>query len=124
MPIPIRIIVGETTLAGELSDTVCARAIGQILPIEAKPHEWGDEFYFEIPVEMGLDEGATVEVRVGDMGYWPPGEALAIFFGPTPMSEGRDPVPASRVNLVGRITGDARVLTKEKGAVRIRIEKA
>ena len=120
----IRIIAGGTTLEAELFDTPSARAIAEILPIEASPHVWGDEFYFEIPVERGLEEGATVEVKIGDIGYWPPGAALAIFFGPTPLSRGSDPVPASEVNLVGRIAGDARELKKEKGAARLRIEKA
>ncbi|MCX5798581.1 MAG: cyclophilin-like fold protein, partial [Proteobacteria bacterium] len=79
--------------------------------------------YFEIPVNMPLDETATTKVRVGDIGYWPPGSALAIFFGPTPLSRGSDPVPASDVNLVGRLTEDTAPLKKLKGTVKIRIEK-
>jgi uncharacterized protein len=85
-------------------------------------HVWGDEFYFEIPVTMPLDESATRKVKAGDIGYWPPGKALAIFFGPTPMSTGTDPVPASEVNLVGRILDDPTLLRQEKGAFKIRIE--
>ena len=124
MTIPIRIFAGATTLEGEFFDTACARAMAGMLPIETHPHEWGDEFYFEVPVKMELDESATTGVKVGDIGYWPPGAALAIFFGPTPLSVGDDPVPASAVNLVGRITADARELKKEKGTQKIRIEKA
>jgi uncharacterized protein len=119
----VRITIKDTSLDAELGDTVCARAIAGALPIEAKPNEWGDEFYFTIPVAAGLDETATMAVKVGDIGYWPPGKALAVFFGPTPMSSGADPVPASEVNLVGKITGDASTLKKAKGATRIRIEK-
>jgi uncharacterized protein len=55
-------------------------------------------------------------VTAGDIGYWPPGNCLAIFFGPTPMSTGPDPVPASDVNLVGRISGDATLLRGCRGA--------
>ena len=123
MPIPIRIIAGGTVLEGELFDTPSAKAVAQILPIEESPNVWGDEFYFEVPVKMGLEDVATTDVKVGDIGYWPPGSALAIFFGPTPLSRGSDPVPASEVNVVGRITGDARALRKEKGTARLRIEK-
>ncbi len=119
----IRIVVGDIVMDAELLDTRTARAISAVLPIEAKPHEWGDEFYFEIPVRIPLDETATKDVRVGDIGYWPPGNALAIFFGPTPMSSGPEPVPASEVNLVGKIMGDATVLRKARGARNIRIEK-
>lgn len=124
MPTPMKIIVKDMGLDAELFDTKTAQAIADALPIETMPNEWGDEFYFEIPVKMPLDDTATTKVKVGDIGYWPPGNALAIFFGPTPMSRGTEPVPASEVNLVGKITGDATVLKKAKGANKIRIEKA
>jgi len=123
MPQKIRILAGSVTLAAELSDSECAKAIAGKLPVDAVPNEWGDEFYFAIPVKLPLDATATRKVTIGDIGYWPPGQALAIFFGPTPMSTGPDPVPASEVNLVGRIVGDALLLNKAKGAARIRIEK-
>jgi hypothetical protein len=111
-------------LPAELFDTPCARAIAAAIPLAARPHEWGDEFYFEIPVALPSDETATTSVKIGDIGYWPPGTALAVLFGPTPMSTGPDPVPASDVNIVGRITGDASLLRKAKGARDVRIEKA
>lgn len=116
--------MGKITVAAELADTALAKAIAAKLPIETIPNEWGDEFYFTIPVQSGLDETATSAVRVGDIGFWPPGNAMAIFFGPTPMSTGADPVPASDVCLIGRITGDPTVLRQAKGAGKIRIDKA
>ena len=119
----IKIKIGNASLRAELFDTQCARQIMENLPIEAVPNEWGDEFYFETPVTAQLDETATTTVKVGDIGFWPPGKALAIFFGPTPMSGGGDPVPASAVNLVGKILDDAAVLKHEKGAGRIILVK-
>jgi hypothetical protein len=124
MPVGIRITIGDVVLSAELFDTGCAKAIAGELPIETAPNVWGDEFYFGIPVRMGSDSTATTTVKVGDIGYWPPGNALAIFFGPTPMSSGSDPVPASEVNIVGKIIGDATVLKKVKGKGKIRIEKS
>ena len=123
MPTDIIITLKEIIIRAELFDTPCANAIANILPIEVRPNEWGDEFCFTIPVEMSLDETARKEVKAGDIGYWPPGNALAIFFGPTPLSSGIDPVPASEVNLVGRITDDTALLRKAKSAVKIKIEK-
>ena len=116
MSTKIKIKIGAATLSAELFDTECAKQVIEKLPIEAIPNEWGDEFYFSIPVEAKLDQTATTKVKAGDIAYWPPGNALAIFFGPTPMSKGSDPVPASGVNLIGRIIGDATVLKEEKGA--------
>lgn len=123
MPTKIKISLGSIILEAELTDTPCAQAIAEALPLEGQPNAWGDEFYFTIPVSMPLDETATRKVAVGDIGFWPPGEALAIFFGPTPLSTGQDPVPASEVNVVGKVSGDAKILRKAKGESRIRIEK-
>ncbi len=123
MSTPITIAIGKTTLRAELFDSSCAKQIMDSLPIETKPNDWGDEFYFAIPVSASLDETATTTVKIGDIGYWPPGKALAIFFGPTPMSTGNDPVPASDVNIVGRIVDDATLLKREKGNLKIRIAK-
>ena len=120
----IRISIDSLVLEAELLDTDTARAVYDALPIETGFNTWGDEFYFEIPVSMDLDDTATTDVRVGDIGYWPPGKALAIFFGPTPMSKGEKPVPASEVNVVGKINGDAAVLKGVKSADAIIIEKA
>jgi uncharacterized protein len=120
----IKITIKDIVLFAELAETKTAQAVIDALPIEARPEEWGDEFYFETPVEMQLDETATTRVKVGDIGYWPPGNALAIFFGPTPISRGVEPISASDVNLVGKILGDATVLKKVKGAGKIRLEKA
>jgi hypothetical protein len=123
MPTQIRIIAGEVTLLAELFDTACAQGIVKSLPIEAEPNEWGDEFYFEVPITASLDETAATRVKIGDIGYWPPGRAMALFFGPTPMSTGSDPVPASAVNLVGKFLDDATLLKKAAGTARIRIER-
>ncbi|GAB6182349.1 cyclophilin-like fold protein [Thermodesulfovibrio hydrogeniphilus] len=119
----IKIIIDGKEIKAELDNTECAEKIYNALPIESEINEWGDEFYFSIGIKMPLDSTATTRVKVGDIGYWPPGEALAIFFGKTPISKGDDPVPASEVNLVGRLIDDPALLKKLKGARRIRIEK-
>jgi hypothetical protein len=124
MPTKIKISIKDIVVDAELFDTACAKAIVAVLPLETRPNEWGDEFYFEIPVKRALDDTATTNVKAGDIGFWPPGNALAIFFGRTPLSTGPDPVPASEVNLVGRILSSAKVLQKGKGAIMIKIEKA
>ncbi|MDE0740420.1 MAG: cyclophilin-like fold protein [Planctomycetota bacterium] len=103
MSMSIEVQVGELTLRGELSDTACAQAIAESLPLDTSFNTWGEEFYFEISVSAELDGTATSDVEVGTIGYWPPGRALAIFFGRTPMSTSDKPVPASDVNLVGTL---------------------
>lgn len=124
MPTPIRIEVGPLRLQGEFNDTPCARAIVALLPISAEPDTWGDEFFFPIGLDHPLEKGAAERVEAGEIGYWPPGRALAIFFGPTPASQGSEPVAASAVNRVGRILGDATVLRAHRNALRIRLVRA
>ncbi len=123
MPTKINIMIKDIILEAEFFDTPCARAIAGALPISAMPNEWGDELDSEIPVAEPLDNTATDALKVGDIGDWPPGNALAILFGPTPMSKGSDPVPASSVNMVGAINGGASILKRAKGATEIRIER-
>ncbi len=124
MPAEAKLRIGDLELKVLFFDTECARAIVEALPIETSFNVWGDEFYFEIPVRMDLDNTATTDVQAGDIGYWPPGHALAIFFGPTPMSTTEKPVPASEVNIVGRIDGEYSLLRRYKDASKIKITRA
>jgi hypothetical protein len=123
-PLPIKITVGGMTLDAELKPTRTAKAIYELLPIKAELHSWGEEFYFKIPFIKDHRETATVKVGVGDIAYWGNGGAVAIFFGRTPVSTGPDPVPADRVNLIGRVKGDATVLRTVMNAATITMEKA
>ncbi len=117
----IKITVGDVELEGELKDSECADQIKKVLPIESDFQTWGDEFYFSIGLEMGLDDTARREVDVGSIGYWPSGTALAIFFGPTPASTGKKPVAASDVNVVGEVK-NAEKLKEVKDAEKINVE--
>ena len=81
----IRITVGAIQAEGKLADNATGRMVAEALPISASARTWGDEIYFPIPVESELEDGKEV-VEMGDLGYWPPGNAFCIFFGPTPAS--------------------------------------
>ena len=48
---------------------------------------------------------------------------VAIFFGRTPMSMGPDPVPADRVNIVGKVIGDPSILRQVMTMQTIKVEK-
>lgn len=105
----IQIRSGAITMQAELNDSLTARAILDILPFSMKANTWGDEIYFSIPVYQKLDDSAAELVQPGDLGYWPSGHAFCIFFGPTPASRSEDEIrPASAVNIIGKVLGDAR----------------
>ena len=121
MPQAIRITAGPVTVEAELDDSRTAAAIAAALPIEARAETWGDEIYFDIGQALP-GESPRETVALGDLGYWPPGQAFCIFFGPTPVSRGSEIRPASPVNVVGRVVGDARAFTRVRGGTRVRIE--
>jgi len=118
----IQIKAGDTIVTAELNETVTAQAIWDALPIKGEANRWGDEIYFSIPVGLE-DEKPQKLVDMGDLGYWPPGAALCLFFGPTPASTGSEIRPASPVNVFGRINGDATVLKVVPSGARVVIEK-
>jgi uncharacterized protein len=118
----LRIHAGAISLRAELNDSLTAAAIHGALPLEAAAQTWGEEIYFRIPVEQKLDDTAVEVVAVGDLGYWPTGRAFCIFFGPTPASRGDEIRPASAVNLVGKVLGDAKALRAVKDGDLVRLQ--
>jgi len=100
-----------------------AQAIWNSLPIEAGANTWGDEIYFSTPVKV-KEENPQATVGLGDLGYWPPGRAFCIFFGPTPVSRGDEIRPASPVNVFGQVMGDPKVFKKVQDGDKIRVERA
>lgn len=119
----ISIVAGDVTADAELNETRTAQLIWDALPIEASVNTWGEEIYFDVPVSTGLEDGVEL-VEMGDLGYWPQGPAFCIFFGPTPISRGDEIRPASAVNIVGRVIGDARVFRVVGGGQTVRLEKS
>jgi len=118
----IKIKAGKVTAIAELNDTKTAQAIWDGLPIRGRANLWGDEIYFAIPVSVKQEAGQEL-VDVGDLGYWQPGKSFCIFFGPTPMSEGEQPRPASPVTVFGKIVGDAKVFKRVTSGAEVIIEK-
>ncbi len=110
----IEIIAGDIRVEAELNDSKTAERIWELLPIEGRVNTWGDEIYFSIGEKIDLEKGASEVVSIGDLAYWPPGEAFCIFFGKTPASYGDEIRAASAVNVFGRIIGDPKVLKQVK----------
>ena len=119
----INITAGQVTVSASLNDTDTAALIWDALPIEASASTWGDEIYFGIPVAAGEEMGQEV-VELGDLGYWPPGSAFCMFFGPTPMSRGDEIRPASPVTVIGRMHGDSTVLKRVPSGASVLIARA
>ena len=120
----IVIEAGAVKARARLADTAAARRIYQALPLRAVARTWGDEIYFDVPVEEALDESAQEVVAAGDLGYWPSGPALCVFFGPTPISRPGEIRPASAVNIVGRLLGEPAVFKAVSEGMAITVSQA
>lgn len=119
----IRITAGTITVEAELGQGPTAQRIWEMLPIEGRASTWGDEIYFEIPLQAEQEPEARAEVEVGALGYWPVGSAFCIFFGRTPASTDERPRAYSPVNPLGRVLGDATVLRAVRTGAPVQIER-
>lgn len=120
----ITITAGDVSLPAELNDGPTARLVWDALPIAGPAHTWGDEIYFEIPVQAQPEPDARAEVAVGELGYWPMGHAFCIFFGPTPASTDDQPRAYSPVNILGRVLGDAARFRSVPHGATVRLARA
>ena len=118
----IRIRANAIEVTAELNNTKTAEAIWEALPVRSQVSLWGEEIYFSIPTHLELEKGQEL-VDIGDLGYWPPGSAFCIFFGPTPTSRGEEIRPASPVSVFGKVVGDAKVLSQIKQGAEITVER-
>jgi len=117
----IRFDFGAVTLDAELGTTPTAQAVAAALPVSASVRTWGEEVYFEIPVEIAREKDARAIVTPGEIAYWPDGNCIAIGFGRTPISQGNETRLASPCNVFAKALGDVRTLAKVKAGTRVTV---
>jgi len=120
----IRIIFENSSFQAELNESPTSQKIWEQLPIDGQVNTWGDEIYFEIPVSMPQELDAQEILDVGDLGYWPVGQAFCIFFGPTPVSTDERPRAYSPVNHLGKILANCERLKLIQNQEKVHLERA
>jgi hypothetical protein len=118
----LRITAGKTTFEVALNDTPTAEALIEALPFESRAQTWGEELYFEVPVNANLEPEARQIVEPGTVCFWVEGSALALPYGPTPISTDGKPKLVARCNLLGRIVGDPRLLAAVRAGDKVKVE--
>ena len=124
MGTPIKLEANGVILAAELNDSKSAQDLAGILPTELTLSRWGDEYYGNCGLSVQQASDARDEMSVGELALWPPGQALCIFFGPTPASRGSEPRAASPVNPIGMLKDDSAPLKGMPGSIRVKVSKA
>jgi hypothetical protein len=124
MPQKIKITAGDVEVLAELNDSDTSGLVIDALPITARGNRWGEEIYFAIPVATDLEADSRDVLEMGELGYWPTGNAFCMFFGPTPASQENEIRAASAVNIIGTMEGDLSVLSNVPNGAKVVIEKS
>lgn len=79
------------------------RSILDSLPIIIPIHVWGEELYTD-PIQVKIHpENSKDLVELYDVAFWPLGNSICLFFGPTPIGKKGEIKPYSPVNVIGKI---------------------
>ncbi len=115
----IRFDFGSLKLDAELLVTPTAKAVAAALPLSSSVLTWGEEVYFDIPINVPREKDARAVIVPGEIAYWPQGPSIAIGFGRTPISQGNETRLASPCNVFAKALGDVKTLGKVRTGTKV-----
>ena len=118
----IKISWSSGEIIADLRETLTARQLLEVLPLTSSANVWGDEVYFSLPFSAEAEPDASDVVDKGAVCFWLDGDALALLFGPTPVSQSDECRLISPANIVGQMIGDLSVLGSVRSGDQISVE--
>ena len=109
------------SIEAELNDSPTSKDLINLLPLEGISQIWGEEIYFSTSINRENDDWAKETVELGDIAFWPPGNAICLFFWKTPVSQGDEIRPASPTNVMGKIVGDLEILKTVNSGDKVKV---
>ena len=119
----LRIDFGGVMIRVEMLDTPTGRALVAAAPFAGRAQIWGEEVYFATPVSMDAEPTARAELQLGEIAFWPSGDALCLCFGSTPASRGNEPRLASPGNVCGRALDDVKLLASVRAGAAVKVSR-
>jgi hypothetical protein len=119
----LRFDFGTLTLDAELLDTPTGRAVAAALPVSSSALTWGEEVYFEVPVQVPAEADARAVVTPGEIAYWPEGHCIALGFGRTPISRGDETRLASPCNIFAKALSDVKALAAVRAGATVKVTR-
>ena len=113
----------EKELILNLRDTPTAELIYDALPFSSTVKKWGEEIYFETPLDIELEDNARAVVEFGEIAFWNNGSAIAIGYGKTPVSNGNEIRLISPCNIWADSVFDKSYIAQIKENEIVEIEK-
>jgi hypothetical protein len=87
----IRFKISNLSFDCKVRNNDTGKKIFQLLPIKSSINTWGKEIYFDVPASnIKPEEDAKDVFELGEIAFWNQESAIAIGFGPTPVSKGSE----------------------------------
>ena len=113
----------EVAISVTSNDSETAMAIWEAAPFSATARTWGDEVYFDTPLQLTPEPGAKEVLDFGEIAYWVAGNCIAIGFGPTPVSQGDEIRLASKANIWGHSDDDLTIMNRVRDGDPIHVRR-
>jgi hypothetical protein len=119
----IRFDFGAVSLDADLKDTPTALAVEEIVPFVSTVLTWGEEVYFDVPLQVRPEVDARIVVTPGEIAFWPDGPAIAIGYGATPASREGETRLANPCNVFAVAVQPVQVLRAVWAGTRVSVHK-